>query len=158
MRLNGWQRLWVVSMIMVGVVVISVGVSGLPTESRLLSGWSYGGLRLIQVHVQDRAMERHVSMDEIRPANNTDRQIVDMLRRYPQEHAQDADKNQQELLDGISKLNGKFERDLEELLSRQVSYLGELLAGWLGTGAAVYVLGWGVAWIRRGFKAGGATE
>lgn len=152
MKLNGWQRLWIFVMLTSGSIVAWDAVESYPTEDKLFSSWSYDGLRWIQSHVQDKTPERHISMDDVRPENKSDKEIVEMLRRYPQEKAGGTDKDVAFLVDNISKANKRFEIELNALPSKQAGFVKEWLAGWIGTGAALYGIGLAFAWIRRGFK------
>ncbi|MNF75142.1 hypothetical protein D3C84_571980 [compost metagenome] len=156
MKLNGWQRLWVFVMLASGSIVAWDAVESYPTESELFNSWSYDGLRWIQVHVQGKTPERHISMGDVRPENKSDKEIVEMLRRYPQEKAGGTDKDAAFLADNISKANKRFEIELNALPAKQAGFVRERLVGWIGTGAVLYGLGLAFAWIRRGFKADGS--
>ena len=130
-RLNGWQRLWVVTSLLIGIVIAVMVATHLPTE-------------------QDEA-ERH---------GYAIKGLKDQITRVV-ENKKNATMRELDLADGrtveninlrIALENYEYRASTETLTTRQLQEIGYGLAFWLGISGTLYVIGYAVKWIYRGFR------
>ena len=164
MNLNGWQRLWVVASAVWVIPVLVVVCVGWPTAIRVLDADVYG--RMNPVNFTRLAAARgYISMDPQWgipvPVNPDSGAPVALVRFIPaavevEGHtlsfvpiytAQPESKYDPAIV--VEDYTASLHRALRV---RRVVFAGVAVGAWAGPVAFLYVLGWAVAWIRRGFS------
>lgn len=157
-RLNGWQRLWLVLMILYGLVVAVVTVAFFPKESDILNSWAWDAMRVAIDDIK-RTKKYDGTMWDFRDAffkNKTDEEIVHSLTDGAR-NINLADSKTADLADyksNILTLENKYQKQIKDLPREQLKATGMAFLVWMIPALAIYVLGYAVGWIYRGFKEG----
>lgn len=130
-QLNGWQRLWMVTSLLIGIGIAVIVATHLPTEENesaqhgfIVSSLNEQITRVLEnkkiatLHEMDIAAGRTVENINLRIA----------LENY------------------------EYRIRAETLTSRQLQGIGWGFAFWLGISGALYLIGYAVKWIYRGFR------
>lgn len=145
-RLNGWQRLWLLLAVLWLPSVVFIAATFFPTEAQWRVEASIEEIKLNQ--------EKQLKRDEIfaHCDNLGAKRLLD-LDICLQAHRQQLDNLRPGHGLFAESLKGYVERRISEhLLSEQVEAAGKGVALWVVPIGLLYVLGMGVAWIRKGFK------
>ncbi|WP_281687646.1 hypothetical protein [Pseudomonas citronellolis] len=110
MKLNGWQRLWVVVIVIWGVVLVGAGTYLFNITSGRYEDY------LAELDAVERLPDT--------AARNIQRQIIE----------------------------DEYREDVKPIITTKKRVAVGFPLVWLASSAALYALGWGVAWIIRGFK------
>ena len=132
MRINGWQRLWLLISFVSAVVVAPVAVRQYPERSEI--DWQY------ERDMKELTAERIEAWRHLNK-NNPYAGPEDLLEPIPKV-----------ISDGKARVNMTREVALRELPGKQWKFVLTVLASWLGFALLVYALGWLTAWTIRGFK------
>lgn len=130
-RLNGWQRLWVVTSLLIGIVIAVMVATHLPTEHEETErhGYAIKGLKDQITRVVENT--KNATMRELDLADGRTVENINLR---------------------IALENYEYRTSVETLTSRQMQGIGYGLAFWLGISGALYVIGYAVKWIYRGFR------
>lgn len=136
-RLNGWQRLWMVGTVALGICTIGFGVKNLDTKSSLLDEHEH------------RVDEYRRQISEIKSLKNSKNPIskIDKLM-----FGDDPDTRINELTSDITTSNNQLETDLKTVNSNLFKRSLILFAFWLGVSIAAYLSGLIIHWVYRGFR------
>lgn len=145
MRLNGWQRLWVVTVALWTVVVVLFSVSEWPTT------WSIS---------QADVLRRLTPADARRFRDSEDR---NSLSRQPGTREPGGfvgySGHSVRLIEGLAdadreRLARTYVAALTVALhERRSGFILEAVAWWAVPTTVLYAFGWAIAWVRRGFAA-----
>lgn len=167
-KLNGWQRLWVVVSALWLLFVVGVAIVGdvIPTadglEARLGRNtrylqreWALATIEAARVAIslsgQTTAGRIRASYDELSDVETVER----LHNRFPEIDFEPVDSDYQEKLDGEQT---RHQERLDALALAQAESIGLLLMAWLCPSFGLYLLGWAMAWVWRGFKSKGESE
>ena len=145
MKLNGWQRLWIVVSIAWIVAVGASYVSSRGSEDKLHHDWSND----LIVYLIEQSSELHgQSVKSVRSAYSdlSDKQLVEALHdKYLPKHPAYSY--------GFAEIDKKY-RALDRAEIGRTGLRGSLawLAAALGIPVLVYLAGFAVAWVRAGFR------
>jgi len=144
MKLNGWQRLWVLFSVLWLIVVMGFTVATLPKESQILDRWAYATLE--KIRDSDESLKKYSMWD-------LEKAYADIPREELIEKAQAKySSSEKGLKIDFERINKRYKNQLGELTTNQAKSAGLGVAVWLGTILVVYILGWSVGWVIRGFK------
>ena len=158
MKLNGWQRLWVVVGVLWGLVVAVFAFNTRPQQYQYTSISSY--LEFSDVYEMIQA-PRAPGLPPL-----TDRQLM-MLFDSPITDLTLLEPTELERLDGLtahleeaggtgSDVSARQElsrkRQEDELRARTAAAAGRAFGVWLAVLLATYVVGWSAGWVWRGFR------
>ncbi|WP_397454685.1 hypothetical protein AB3472_20095 [Pseudomonas lurida] len=130
-RLNGWQRLWVIVGFLLAVGAVIVAFNAIETESHLMDG-----------NKLDHAVhDMEIDTIQQRNAGIKPRNIYEQSSRTV---AQAEER--------IRDIDWKYKQDLQELPAKQFTHIAILAGVWLGTCVSLYVMGWLIGWVIRGFR------
>lgn len=149
-RLNGWQRLWIVLAVVWLIGASAFAVMQFPTEQKWRAAW--------RLHTYERTKELQQPVAEIeehcRKSSSEANYILDFSKcmdasRLQYQNAKTHYKDQTKWL------YDEGERRVGEDLPReQLKTIGFSIALWIVPLLALYALGLGVAWVRKGFSRG----
>ncbi|MGI0015462.1 MAG: hypothetical protein ACREBU_18755 [Nitrososphaera sp.] len=136
MRLNGWQRLWVSASILYLIVVIAFAISEFPKPSNTYH----------QSEFYDQ-----LSKESIKAITDT-LDAKDITRiRMPNGREIPFPAGTSEAV--MSKVANEYNKILErEAAEKRYSFIAYASLWWLIPCLLLYVLGWSVGWVFRGFK------
>jgi hypothetical protein len=148
-RFNGWQRLWVVVLVLWAITVLLFGFLLWPTAMDVSHGDVFAQMQ--PDHVQKFASAQGV--------RGEGEDITDLFNKAGQSRTTvevgghtltfRADVSSEDM----NRVGGEYYAALRRVLSiRRSTFVGEAITAWIIPPAALYALGWAVAWIRRGFK------
>lgn len=130
-RLNGWQRLWVVTSALIGIVIAVIVATHLPNEQDEAQRHRYEIRNLKEQLARVIENKKNVNMRDIDTANGKTVENINLR---------------------IALENYEYDNSAETLTSRQLQGIGWGFAFWLGISGALYVIGYAVKWIYRGFR------
>lgn len=137
-KLNGWQRLWVVLSITYFAIVVAFTFSLWPNESKIENCWVYSLI--------DETKDPNDYTYQIRDAYK-DISDKELIRRINAKYSSNQD--YKEILNSI---NLKYQSELQSLWKEQIKTIAIALMAWLLPIATVYLLGLSIGWIYKGFK------
>jgi hypothetical protein len=137
-KLNGWQRLWVVLSIIYFVIVAGFSFALWPAESNIENSWAYSLI--------DKTKDPNDYAYQIRDAYK-DISDKELIRRINAKYS--SNQNYKEILNTI---NLKYQSELQSLWKEQFKAIAIALMAWLLPIAIVYLLGLSFGWIYKGFK------
>ncbi len=144
LNLNGWQRLWVVATAIYLIASVIVAFNIVPTEKDIYKSWSS---EIISWAITNDEKLKNYSPYSIRNSYSDmdDKELVEkMQKKYIKENV--FHKFDFEII------NKRYKSEMDGLSSRQVQTVGSILFLWLASSMLVYILGWSISWMRRGFK------
>jgi hypothetical protein len=130
-RLNGWQRLWVVTSLLIGIVIAVIIATHLPNEQDEAERHGYAIRNLNEQLARVIENKKNVNMRDVDIANGKTVENINLR---------------------IALENYEYSTSAETLTSRQFQNIGWGLAFWLGISGALYVIGYAVKWVYRGFR------
>lgn len=137
-RLNGWHRLWIVITILYSIIILPMIATSIPKESDITKQWSY--------ELIDRARVFHPELN-----NLLDFEIRDMNKNYSDIQYIRAVHRQYKNLVSFSDIDTKFKEQLDHLYIDQAQFIGIGFIIWLLPVIVLYLFGWSIGWIYRGF-------
>jgi hypothetical protein len=134
LTLNGWQRLWLVTALLLGAATVVFAVLALPEESTVTHNL------LFQAALSEEARSQIAGPDD----------AVGTTVRMPNGH-------QLALKVGVeakrsTAVLAEYATELQrQLILKRRTFLLWLGGIWLAASMALYGIGWAIGWIRRGF-------
>ena len=150
LRLNGWQRLWAVVVVLGGLSLAVLAYATWPTTESVEPDEVYVRMpRSTTWVLRDAGEPLFRPTQDVRPTR--DSTIVDIeghsvpfLAGAPEDQV-------------TSTVNAYSAALREALRAKRLQYAQERFAWWAVPAVALYMAGWGVGWVRRGFTAGQAS-
>lgn len=153
---NGWQRLWVV----LGIVTLVLAVVRCwalgPTREEIYREWAsdqWGEVGKIPRLAGEAYREFEAGMQE-----PTDSAVVDRLnlnaspsRIASLKAAPTSDSFLVRALEHVNTIRPDYEKRLASLAEARALFWAEVVGGWAGVMAVLYLAGWSMGWISRGF-------
>lgn len=136
-RLNGWQRLWVVGTVALGIFTIGFGVTNLETKSMLLDKYDF----------QIKEYRSQIEELKFRKDSPKPTRIIDEIL-----FEDNPTTKTEELKSKIVDLNNKLETELKTVTSTLFKNILVLFGLWLGTSVFTYMSGMIINWIYNGFR------
>lgn len=136
-KLNGWQRLWVVGTVALGICTIGFGVANLDTKSRLLD------------EHERRVDEYRSQISELKSRKHSNKPTSKMDKLM---FGDDPDTRRNELTSDIITSNNQLETNLKTVNSNLFKKSLILFFFWLGVSIAAYLSGVVINWVYRGFR------
>ena len=130
-RLNGWQRLWVLVSFLLGAVAIALIVDSIETESQLTTWYK---------------AEKAMQSMEIEHIQNREAGIE------PRSIYETSDKTLAQRDERSKETEQRYQLDLLGLPGKQFKHVATGVGIWLGICASLYVMGWLIGWVYRGFR------
>lgn len=155
MKLNGWQRLWVLAGLLYGIGIIIYSLQNASythyTQEGIEERWAKEASQIMNVktaHKRDGFMFRDDEVREKMFVNMTDHEVIDFLKMI----AESPSKWDKSYSNDIPKLNKKFEAEIKALPLLYTRHTIVTILLWIVPSFIVYLFGWLVAWVIRGFK------
>lgn len=149
MKLGGWMRTWIVLSVLLGVFVALIAYDGRPTRDRIVREW-YGAASEVIAEKITAAEDQYVPPDKVRDAyfNASERENLERLKKFetaPSEKAKlfSAD---------VGRINQLHEKKLESLPRSAAIYWAQVFGWWLAICALLFLAGWTIGWVIRGFR------
>ncbi len=139
MKLNGWQRLWSVASVIIFVIAIFFTVSLFPNKSEITSRWAYETIDVVK-----QPGEYSFEIRDMYKDYNDNHLIAKIHERYTE--------NNPTLKIKFDEIDKRYKGELEGLFARQIKHILIALVAYLCLISAIYVFGWSIGWIYRGFK------
>lgn len=153
MRLNGWQRLWVVACGF-GVIAVAVGtMEYLPSDRQIMRQWAQATVDRVYEYFQERPNEAvgdgHIVLMEQYRITVGDRDNYEAYREGVQARYSSVDEGPR--ID-FGPINSRFSEQVWQLRIDQGKTVALWVGVWLIGCVVLYTAGSSVAWIRRGFR------
>lgn len=128
--MNGWQRLWVVACLATGIPLAATVYKNMPDD-----------VRLTDYHQQavaswTRDLERATEKANANPGPRND---------Y-------GDETVASVKAKLQKEDENYKKELAQLPSERREYIIACLSLWVGFSVSLYVIGWLMGWVYRGFR------
>jgi hypothetical protein len=144
MRLNGWHRLWLVAVALWALLIAALAYARWPTAASVEPDDVYARMpRSTKWILRDAGEPLFRPTRDIRPPSDSiiidiDGHSVAFLAGAPD--------------DTVTTTVNAYSAALRETMhANRVRYAQELFAWWAAFAIALYLAGWIVAWVRRGF-------
>lgn len=128
--MNGWQRMWVVACLMMAIFIGVVSYKTIDTEERLTYPHDFKIKRL---------------EDDLK-------RLTDKANANPGPWNNFGDETVEGVKEQIQTENRIFEKELSQLPSERREHVITSLSVWVGFSVSLYVAGWLIGWIYRGFR------
>lgn len=167
-NLNGWQRLWVVVSAAWLLFVVGVSIAGdvIPTADglefrlgrntrNLKREWA---LATIEAARPASGISEQTTTAQIKSAYEdlSDTEIVEKVHSsFPSVNYERVDSDYREKLDGEQT---RHQERLYALALEQAKNIGLISLAWFAPSVGLYLLGWAMAWVWRGFKLKGESQ
>jgi hypothetical protein len=140
MKLNGWQRIWIVCGIIIFVIVTIVTIAVLPKRSEITSRWVYETINSVK--------KPNEYAYEIRDAYK-DYDDIQLIAKIHEKYAKSGD-----IFDKVNfeEIDKRYKAELDGLFAKQIKCILIGLAIYIGLMLVMYGFGWSIGWIYRGFK------
>lgn len=140
MKLNGWQRIWIVCGIIIFVIVAIVTIAVFPKRSEITSRWAYETINSVK--------KPNEYAYEIRDAYK-DYDDIQLITKIHEKYTKSGDLFDRVKFDEIDK---RYKAELDNLFAAQTKCVLIGLAVFLCIMLAIYGFGWSIGWIYRGFR------
>ena len=148
MRLGGWTRIWIVLCVLYAAVVAIFAFDSPPSKTRVQRDWAYAGASAIADGVS-RAESSYISAYDVKDKiGPTDEKAVAWLQQVVKSPRSE----QRALAAAVKPINTQYAARLEQLPQAQVRHWTFALAWWLGGCALLFIAGWTIGWVFRGFR------
>lgn len=150
MKLDGWLRLWIVIIFLYGIVVSFIAFEDRPKLSSLEQRWTNEALDVIAEKISEKE-GKEIASYRLREAllkDKSDKEIINWLQGV----AKSPSSNQKTFSSLVSEINNKFKKELELLPEEQRNHYFQSVLWWLIPSIFLYIFGWSIGWIIRGFK------
>ncbi|UFN68459.1 hypothetical protein LN249_08985 [Vibrio alginolyticus] len=150
MKLGGWQRLWLVVVIISGFTASYVAFETRPQISTIEKEWIRSASDVIAEKISDEE-SREVTGYSIQVnlfENKTDAEIIAWLNKVEINPSSP----QRVFSSAVKEINEKFQLQVDELPYRQKDHFTTIAMWWFAVLILIYVLGWSIGWIVRGFR------
>jgi preprotein translocase subunit SecG len=140
MKLNGWQRLWVVISLLWVASVLTYTITNKQSESEIHHNWANDLIGYLISQVSD-LKDYSVTSLRSKYSDLSDKELVEALhKKYIEKHPA--------YRFGFSEIDAKYEGKVSGKKGNLFTYI--LVA--LFFPISIYLLGWAFAWVRSGFK------
>lgn len=139
MKLNGWQRLWIVISILWAVSVAGYTFTSKQSESEIYHSWANDLIGYLVTQASDL---KGYSITSLRSkySDISDKELVEALhKKYIGKHPAYSY--------GFSEIDAKYEGKIKG----ETNLLLYVIVA-LALPILIYLVGWSVAWVRNGFK------
>jgi len=141
LRLNGWQRLWILLSALYLALVVVAAIAKMPRSSDYINTRVHASIdavgKYMEVSTPGYTYEGSYAVRQKHYADLSDEQILDRL------HTKFAGKVDLEPIDREYK---------QKMQAEQATFLGYAVASWLGPITLLYAIGAAIAWVIRGFR------
>jgi hypothetical protein len=155
-NLNGWQRLWILSVLMCALVIASVSALDWPQESETEEARAVFAVELGLKAVAMKAARRGEARDELTALRHLEQGAASVrTKSYGDLPPADLIERTREVLRDTPywvQLVQREDADRRATDARRSRVVAQGFAIWVGFAFGLYVLGWSVAWVRRGFR------
>lgn len=141
--LNGWQRLWVVIGLIFLLLTGLLLIEDIPTQEKVYRSWANETIE----HTLKLEEFKSLSLWQVRSkySDYSDQVIIEKIQY------KFGAKDGEYALD-FSAINTNHQSQLNNLFQNQIKSVGKYLDIWAIVMGVIYVLGWLVGWVIRGFK------
>lgn len=150
MKLGGWQRLWIVTVVITGIATSYSAFETRPKLSSIEREWIRDASDVIAETIsaeENREITGYSVRDNLlKGKNNTE--IIAWLNKVQSKPSE----RQRLFTNAVQEINEQFKRQVEELPSKQKEHFSTIAIWWFAVSILVYVLGWSIGWIARGFR------
>ena len=153
---NGWQRLWVFFSLLLVVLTSAIIVSHWPKESDLTEARAVYAVKLGLQAVVFKAKAAGNERDELEALRALEKGATEVrANSYRDLSATELLMKVRPVLQGTpyaDELTNRESLDKSKVLEQQKELVLSGLLIWLGIISLTYAFGWGVFWVRSGFK------
>lgn len=174
MRLNGWQRFWILLSVIYGLTVLIFSLMSFPTskeyEQQKLYAYMESASRfnqaynsLINAGFSQKEIDEYVSkgnffdkadiqenpLDSPQVVRNkyySDLSDDQILKKIREKYSKKVD---------LNKIEAEYQRNLDNLKKQRFQFIGFMILLWIIPITSIYLLGMSINWVVRGFKHNG---
>ncbi len=144
LKLSGWQRLWVVVSLLYLVTVVIFTIALMPKRANIEQAWESEIDAIVGSNIRFSLPFRDMN----------DEALVRVFREeYPDAYQ---DLSDEELVSTISirvaLIDFRHQQRLDSLFGEQAKSMGIGLLAWIVPSVVLYLLGWSIGWVYRGFQ------
>lgn len=143
------MRIWIVLSILLGAFIGLMAYDSRPTRERILNQWYNSVSEIISENIES-VDNRYIDPYKIRNFyfNKSEQENIALLNEFESNPSEKARAFALE----IARINQEHEEKLAALPKRKLAYWGQALGWWLTGAALLFLPGWTVGWIVRGFR------
>lgn len=167
-KLNGWQRIGVVLNAIYLIIIIIIAWYEWPTQKQIESSWVYSALDAIRKPESPYAYK----LRESRFKDISDRELIELINSRFLEHLKTSKPGTaafliaqlegelvtpgetiaQQCEEKLKEVNLRYQKEIESLGIDRLKIVGIFIMWWIIPSGIVYLLGFSIGWIYRGFK------
>lgn len=149
MRLGGWSRIGIVLAVLYGALVAAIAYSERPRLERLHSAWFYDAAEVI-AKTLSKSEGKEWDTYKIKSAllNESHETNISWLEGV----ANSPSERQAVFSAAVKEVNAKHRAEIAQLPDVQRQYWLAAFCWWAGGVALIFLTGWTVRWIVRGFR------
>ena len=140
--LNGWQRLWIVtSVILLGIFMFYSYLHYWPEKNQVQYEWALELVDLVSKH-------NEFSQDEFELYSKyKDIPKDEFINKFTNKYIED-----NRYSESVKNINEKYNKLIKSLWKKKIKIILLSLLSWLLSIIFIYVFGFSICWIYRGFK------
>jgi hypothetical protein len=149
MKLGGWTRIWVVLVVLYAALVTFVAYSIRPTLDQTYQQWfgSASGAIAAAISKQEDTLVTQFDVQE-RLLGKSRQESVAWLRQVAKSPTQ----AQRAFSVQVGRINAEYGNKVAAFPEQERLFWLKALGWWLVGAALLYLLGWSVGWVARGFR------
>ena len=149
MHIDGWSRLGIVTSILYGCLVLVIAMDSRPRLEYKKSAWFSDASQAI-AEVLSKSENKEVHGYQVREAllKGTDEENMSWLEKV----ATSPSENQRKFAAQVAQVNRKYKLEISDLPSETTNYWLLALGWWVGGTTLIFLAGWTIGWVYRGFR------
>ena len=153
MRLGGWARIWIVLCVIYAALVMVIAYDSRPNLQRIQRDWLFDASAKIAEGISS-AEGRYISAYDVeRKISDGDTlKGIEWLKRVEAKPGKD----QEAIPAAVAPINAKYQARIDGLAAEKTRFWAAVAAWWLGGCFFLFVIGWTIGWVVRGFRKGAA--
>ena len=150
MKTGGWTRLWIVLVSIYGILVVIIAYDVRPKLSSIEYRWVNEGSRLVSEIISENE-NISASTYEIKEAFFKDKTSEETISWFNKVVDSPTEK-QKRFSSSLAPINEKYKKELAGFSGEKIKHYFASFLWWLIPSVGLYLFGWSVGWVIRGFK------
>jgi hypothetical protein len=150
MRIEGWERLWIIVVVLYGICVALVAYDSRPQLAQLQDRWIDEALGVFAKAIS-RAENTDMQSQQLRESwfnNKSNTYVIAYLNRIERK----PNEKQKLFSPEVGAINERYRQLANQFRSSQIDHAVHAFVWWIGPSFALLILGCSTAWVANGFS------